>query len=50
MIVDEEKKSVEIYLLKDKKYILASNPSNKPSVFTFDDACKIDILTKNIWE
>jgi Uma2 family endonuclease len=50
MIVDEEKESVEIYILNDKQYVLTSHSSGKPFTFTFSDDCKINIFLKNIWE
>ena len=49
MIVDEEKESVEIYMLHDKQYVLISH-SSATFTFTFSDDCKIDVLIKNIWE
>lgn len=50
MIVDEEKKEVEIYCLENSKYILQKNPKNKPFTFSLADDCKIKVLTENIWE
>jgi Uma2 family endonuclease len=50
MIVDEEKESVEIYMLRDDQYVLISHSSDTPFTFTFNDDCKIDLLIKNIWE
>lgn len=50
MTVDEEKESVEIYMLNDKQYIPASHSSGKPFTFALSDHCKISVLIKNIWE
>ena len=50
MIVDEEKEEVEIYCLKNSKYILQKNPGSTPFIFLLDNDCKIEMLIKNIWE
>jgi len=50
IIVDPEKKSVEIYLLKDSKYFLQKFSQEKVYVFSFDDDCNIEVILKNIWE
>ena len=50
MIVDEEKESVEIYMLHDDQYVLRPHSSVKPFTFTFTHDCKIDVLIKNIRE
>ncbi|HEY5463346.1 MAG TPA: Uma2 family endonuclease [Hanamia sp.] len=50
LIVDPEKESIEIYLLKDSKYILQKISPEKPFTFSLDDDCKIEVILKNIWE
>jgi Uma2 family endonuclease len=50
VIVDEEKESVEIYMLQDNQYVLLSHSIDTPFTFTFDGDCTIDLLIKNIWE
>ena len=50
MIVDEEKESIEVYMLTNKQYVLTPYSPAKPFTFTFTDDCKIDVLIKNIWE
>lgn len=50
LIVDPEKESVEIYLLKDSKYFLQKFSQEKAYVFSFDDYCNIKVILKNIWE
>ncbi|MEP6948959.1 MAG: Uma2 family endonuclease [Ginsengibacter sp.] len=50
MIVDEEKESVEIYILTDKQYVLTSHSLSKSFTFILSDDCKIDLWIKNIWE
>ena len=50
MIVDEEKETVEIYMLNNKNYVLSSHSSGKPFTFILSDDCKINVLLKNIWK
>jgi Uma2 family endonuclease len=50
LIVDPETESVEIYLLKDSKYILQKFSQETPFTFSMNDDCKIQVILKNIWE
>jgi Uma2 family endonuclease len=50
IIVDEEKSEVEIYCLKNSKYILQKILPDTPLIFSLADDCQIEVLLKNIWE
>jgi hypothetical protein len=50
IIVDEEKSEVEIYCLKNSKYILQKILPDNPFIFSLADDCQIEVLLKNIWE
>lgn len=50
MIVDAEKEFVEIYSLKNSKYVLQKNSPDTPFIFSFEYDCEIELLIKNIWE
>ena len=48
IIVDSQMKIAEIYLLKNKKYVLDKKISNEKYLFDID-ACKIEFEFENIW-
>ena len=50
LIVDPEKESVEIYFLKNSKYILQTFSPEKPFTFSLDGDCSIEVTFKNFWE
>lgn len=50
MIVDDDKKEVEIYCLKDFVYKLQESATDIPFAFQMDDSCEIKFTLKNIWE
>lgn len=49
LIVDVNKKEVEVYHLEDGRYRLAEIPPATPYTFHFDKDCQVDILLDNIW-
>ncbi len=50
LIVDPEKGSVEIYLLKNSKYILQKFSPGGAFAFILEDDCELKVVLKNIWE
>lgn len=50
IIVDPEIESLEIYLLENSIYTLQKFKLEKPFVFSLSDDCKIEVITKNMWE
>ena len=51
IIVDVDKKEIEIYHLKDEgKYVLEKFSPANPYTFMLDGDCSIDVVLNNIWE
>ena len=50
LIIDPEKELIEIYFLKDSKYLIRNFTSETPFTFSLSHDCQIDVILKNIWE
>ncbi len=49
-IIDIDKTEIEIYHLKDGKYLQENFSPLSPFTFNLNAGCSIDILLNNIWE
>lgn len=49
LIIDADKKEIEIYLLKDGKYELVSFHDEDQFVFSFTEQCSVSIKLSEIW-
>ncbi len=50
LIIDIDKKSIEINMLNNKQYQLINDPVNTPFLFVLDDDCKLEVQLDNIWD
>ena len=50
LIMDIDKKSIEINTLINNQYQPVNYPGNTPYLFLLEDDCKIEVELKNIWE
>ena len=50
LIIDIDKKSIEINTLTNNKYQLTNYTESEPFHFILDDDCTIDVELNNIWE
>jgi Uma2 family endonuclease len=50
IIVDIDKPEIEIYHLKDGKYLQEKFSSLNPFTFNLSEGCFIDVVLNNIWE
>ncbi len=50
LIVEPKKETVEIYSLKDSKYVLQTFSPENPFTFSLSDDCDINVVVKNFWE
>ena len=50
LIIDIDKKSVEINMLESDQYQLTFYKGNEPYNFILEDDCKIEVDLSNIWE
>ncbi|MEO6454615.1 MAG: Uma2 family endonuclease [Ginsengibacter sp.] len=50
LIIDIERKIIEINTLTDNQYELTTYPGSQPFLFILEDDCLIDVELNNIWE
>ena len=50
LIIDIDKKVIEINILEDQQYQLTNYPTGKLFSFNLEDDCSIDVDLNNIWE
>ena len=50
LIIDIDKKSIEINTLTDNKYQLTTYSGNQPFQFILEDDCIIDVELNNVWQ